>query len=112
MVANSKLKPVALAGHVKTTFVPERKMVSRGAPGNVTERPNTVPRFAVPSALVVPYRVLPDKTNPARGTPPSVFVKVTGSGSVKLYRFVKSEPSVLMANTVPTPPTPPPFAVP
>ena len=84
MVVDCNVKTVALVGHVKTTLVPERVMASNGAAGNVTERPNTAPSFAAPSTLAVPYRVLPDKINPASGTPPSVFVKVSGSGSVKL----------------------------
>src|ERR1017187_5555911 len=47
----------------------------------------------VPPPLAVPYRVLPDNTNPAIGFAPSL-------PPVKLYRFVKPLPSVLMANTV------------
>ena len=33
---------------------------------------NTVPLFALPPLVVVPYRVLPDKINPARGLDPSL----------------------------------------
>lgn len=66
---------------------------------------NSVPLFATPPELAVPYRILPDKNNPARGKVPSM--------TVKLCRFVKPVPSVLMANTVPAfKLPPPPYAVP
>jgi len=39
LVANSKVNPVALVGHVNVTFDPERMMVSCGG----KERLNTVP---------------------------------------------------------------------
>ena len=42
----------------------------------------------------------------------AVGVSREQAAGVKLYRFVKPVPSVLMANTVPLPPLPPPFAVP
>src|SRR5206468_9740787 len=65
---------------------------------------NTVPLPELPPRCAVPYRVLPDKINPAFGKPPSLLVPVLGSGSsaVKLCRVVKSVPSVLRANTVPS----------
>src|SRR6266850_1792131 len=53
----------------------------------------------------VPYRVLPDKTNPEQGKLPSLSPS-------KLCRFVKPDPSVLTAKTVPLPHRPPFFAVP
>src|SRR5437867_685649 len=43
---------------------------------------NTVPALELPPKYVVPYKVLPDKTNPARGKAPSLE-------PMKLYRFVK-----------------------
>ena len=46
----------------------------------------TVPFPKLPPANVVPYRVLPDKTKPVSGFPPSV--------RLKLCRFVKPVPSV------------------
>ena len=55
---------------------------------------NTVPSLKLPPDDAVPYKVFPDKTKPACGDAPSL-------PPVKLYKFVKPEPSVLMANTVP-----------
>ena len=66
---------------------------------------NTVPLSELPPKNAVPYRVLPDKTNPALGMLPSLPF-------VKLYRFVKPVPLVLTANTVPKPLVPPSLAVP
>src|SRR6266404_4346057 len=75
---------------------------------------NSVPLPQLPPRFAVPYRVLPDKTNPATGLAPSVLVIVepVKRGPVKLCRFVKPVPLVLMANTVPLPEVPPPLAVP
>ena len=63
---------------------------------------NTAPPLGgSPAYSVVPYKVLPDKINPAYGRavllPPS-----------KVCRFVKPVPSVLTLNTVPPPPELPP----
>jgi len=66
---------------------------------------NTVPLPELPPSLAVPYRMLPDIIKPASGLAPSLPL-------VKLCRFVKLEPSVLRANTVPLPPLPPCAAVP
>jgi len=66
---------------------------------------NTVPPSLVPPESAVPYRVLPDKINPASGVAPSL-------SAVKVCRFVKPVPSVLTANTVPLPLVPPLDVVP
>src|SRR5882672_9404598 len=66
---------------------------------------NTVPAPELPPRSAVPYRVLPDKINPAYGLAPSL-------PPVKLYKAVKPEPSVLTANTVPAPELPPYVVVP
>src|SRR5215207_1272995 len=66
---------------------------------------NTVPLPDVPPLRVVPYSILPERTNPACGRYPPLLV-------VKLCRFVNPVPSVLTANTVPKPELPPRFAVP
>src|SRR5665647_2413617 len=71
---------------------------------------NTVPLAELPPALAVPYRVLPDKINPASGLTPSLLVEF--DNAVKLYRFVKPVPSVLTLNTVPLPELPPIGVVP
>src|SRR5258708_21677769 len=77
------------------------------------ERLNTVPLPELPPCTVVPYSVLPDKSNPARGAAPSLLIYGKEAGvAVKLYRLVKPVPSVLRANTVPLPPLPPACAVP
>src|ERR1039457_1168836 len=76
LVVDCKVNPVALVGHVKTTFAPEGNMVSVGA-GALTDpnvRLNTVPLPFVPPADAVPYRVLPDKINRAVGKNPSLLV--------------------------------------
>src|SRR5262249_2776808 len=52
---------------------------------------NTVPLPPPPVQLVVPYKVLPDKINPAYGLSPSV-------PPVKTCRLVKLLPPVSMAN--------------
>src|SRR6266568_4175271 len=59
----------------------------------------------LPLPRAVPYRVSPDRINPARGPAPSL-------PPAKLCRFVKPVPSVLTANTVPKPEGPPVSAVP
>ena len=66
---------------------------------------NTVPEAQLPPEYAVPYKVLPDKINPPIGLAPSL-------PPVKLWRFVKPVPSVLKANTVPTPELSPAAAVP
>ena len=71
LVADCRVNPAAFVGHVTTTLVPERVMVSCGGPGNV--RLNTVPAAELPPADAVPYRVLPDKINPV-GLAPSLLV--------------------------------------
>src|SRR6266581_975757 len=82
------------------TFVPEGTRVSCGW----NERLNTVPLPALPPRYAVPYRVLPDNTNPATGLAPSL--------RLKLCRVVKPVPSVFRANTVPLPELLPDCAVP
>ena len=64
----------------------------------------TMPRPKLPASLVVPYRVLPDKINPASRLNPTLVVK--------LCKVVKPVPSVLTANTVPLPKLPPTYVVP
>src|SRR6266478_3353451 len=75
---------------------------------------NTVPWPQLPPPDAVPYRVSPDKSNPAYGLAPSLLVKLGSEPdvAVKLCRFVKPMPSVLTANTVPFPELPPWSAVP
>src|ERR1022692_3123229 len=71
---------------------------------------NTVPRPLVPPYSAVPYSVLPDKTNPACGSYPSLVLNPTRAP--KVCRVIKFEPLVLSANTVPVPLVPPYAAVP
>ena len=66
---------------------------------------NTVPLPELPPATAVPYSVLLDKSNSATGLAPSLM-------PIKLCRFVKYVPPVLMANTVPLCALPPYLAVP
>ena len=73
---------------------------------------NTVPYAELPPYAAVPYRVLPDKINPAYGLAPSLLGEKKPEVAVKLYRFVKPVPSVLTANTVPLAELPPRDAVP
>lgn len=65
-VVDCKVNPAggvgALVGHDKITFDPA-EFIANGGGGN--ERLNTVPDPALPPAYAVPYRVLPDRTNPA-----------------------------------------------
>ena len=77
-VVDCKVNPAALVGHVTITAAPEGNMVSVGA-GALTdpnERLNTVPLPELPPADAVPYRVLPDKINPACGLAPSLLVEL------------------------------------
>jgi len=105
-VADCKVNPAALVGHVKMTLAFERIIANCGALTltDPNERLNTVP-LAVLLPAVVPYRVSPDKINPAYGSAPPL-------PPVKLCRFVNPVPLVLMANTVPLPELPPTLAVP
>ncbi len=74
---------------------------------------NTVPWPELPPKYAVPYRVLPDKINPAAGTAPSLLVLCGGAlVAVKMCRVLKPVPSVLRANTVPVRFVPPQIAVP
>ena len=103
-VLHCKVSPVRLVGHARITFAPERKIVSGGgADDNVIL--NTVPLPEFPPEVVVPYRVLPKKINPAFGPAPSLLVP--DEVGRKLYSVVKLVPSVLTANTVPLPELPP-----
>jgi len=68
--ADCKVNPAALVGHVKIIFAPERMVVSCGA---TNERLNAVPKPELPPIIVVPYRVLPDKSKPP-GVAPSLLV--------------------------------------
>ena len=101
-VVDSKMYPEALADQVKTTLVPERAMASCGRD---SVKLNTVPLPELPPDAAVPYRVFPDKIKSVCGLAPS-------PPPVKLYRFVKPEPSVLMANSVPLLEVPPAIVVP
>src|SRR6185369_12901686 len=75
---------------------------------------NTIPSTDVPPPAVAPYKVMPDRTKPPYGYPPSVLVVVTpvSENPLKLCKFVKPVPSIFMANTVPYLSVPPPAAVP
>ncbi len=64
-----------------------------------------VPLFEAPLPVVVPYRTLPDRSRVPAGPPPSL-------PPVKVYKVLKSEPSILMANTVPVAQFPPAVVVP
>ena len=108
-VADCKVNHVALVGHVKMTLVSERVMPICGVPN---ERLNTVPKPKLPPMRAVPYRVLPDKIKLAYGLAPSLLVRRTPEHPVKLYRFVKAVPLVLILNTVPLFAPPPKLAVP
>ena len=102
--ADCKVKPAAFVGHLKITLAPEGITDScGGVTGN--ERLNTVPSPKSPPPDAVPYRVLPDKIKLAKGVAPSL-------PPLKSCSVVKPVPSVLMANTVPTPELPPSDAVP
>ena|SRR3989442_410715 len=57
LVVDCKVNATQSVGHVKTTFAPDRIIVSCGN----NERLNTVPLAALPPPLAVPYRVLFDK---------------------------------------------------
>ena len=96
-VVDCKVNPAALVGHVKIIFAPEGITVSCGW----NEILNTEPLPPLPPSYAVPYRVLPDRINPADGSAPSLLVPVFVSRAVKLYRFVKPVPSVFTLNTVP-----------
>ena len=104
-----KVNPAKLVGHIKTTFDPERSIVSCGC-GN--ERLNIVPYPELPPLVDVPYRVLPDKINLASGEIPSLLVTEKRDVAAKLCRVVKSVPLVLTLKTVPFPELPPYIAVP
>ena len=74
---------------------------------------NTAPWPEAPPTNVAPYRVLPDKTNAPNGRAPSLLpYGGEPEVAVKLCRFVRPVPSVLMANIVPLPELPPTDAVP
>ncbi len=64
-VVDCKVKPEALVGHVKVRLAPERLIASCGGDGKV--RLNIVPKEEAPPAVVVPYRILPDKISPPTG---------------------------------------------
>lgn len=114
-VADCKVKPVALVGHVRTTLFPERVMVNCGGRlADSSERLNTVPTSELPPWYAVPYRVLPDKIK-SFGNAPSLFMKESGgkaSYAEKLYKLVNPVPFVLTAKTVPFPALPPSDAAP
>ena len=94
-VVDCRVKPVKLVGHVKIKFPEAGVIVScGGATGR--EMLNMVPFPVAPPALVVPKSKLADKTKPAMGLAPSLFVAGTEelSNGVKLCRAVKPVPSV------------------
>ena len=102
LVANSRVYPEGLADQVKIALVPERVMASSGR-GSVKLKMVPLPELPPPAA--VPYRVLPDRIKSVCGLAPSLL-------PVKLYKLVKPEPSVLMANNVPLLEVPPAKVVP
>ena len=63
LVADRKVNPEALVGHVKITLAPDNR-IDNCDPNN--ERLNNMP-LSEPAPASVPYRLLPDKTNPACG---------------------------------------------
>ena len=66
-VMDCKVNAAALVGHVKMAFAPEEMIASCGGLTDPNERLNTVPLPELPPNAAVPYRVLPDKINPAFG---------------------------------------------
>ena len=75
----------------------------------------TVPLPELPPAVVVPYRVLPDKINSAAGLAPSLFVKRPEAlypPAAKVCSVRKAVPSVLTPKTTPWPEMPPYAVVP
>ena len=104
-VVDCKVNPVALVGQLKMTFAPAGVIVSCGrVTGNVML--NIVPLPQVPPRQVVPYKLLPVKSNGAPGQAP-LFGE-----PAKLWSTVYPEPSLLSAKTVPWPALPPPPMVP
>lgn len=73
-VVHCKVKPVALLGHVRITYAPERTIASGGVLTDPKERLNTVPLPELPPDDAVPYNVPPDKINSALGLAPSLLV--------------------------------------
>jgi hypothetical protein len=75
-VVDCKVNPAASVGHVKMTLAPKGIMVrvGTGALTDPNERLNTVPSPELPPQPAVPYRVVPDKINPAYGLAPSLLV--------------------------------------
>src|ERR1700733_9208770 len=71
---------------------------------------NTVPWPEGPPAAATPYRILPDKINPAHGLAPPLLALETKAE--KRYRLVKLVPLVLTANIAPRPELPPFTVVP
>ena len=65
-----KSNPAILDGHVKMILAPDGVIARRG----VNERLKTVPLPEAPPELVVPYKALPDNTNPPDGCAPSLLV--------------------------------------
>ena len=72
-VVDCRVNPATLVGHVKITLALEGIIVSCDALTDPKERLNTVPRPELPPSRAVPYRVLPDKINPAHGVAPSLL---------------------------------------
>ena len=62
-VVDCKVNPAALVGHVKITYGPEGIIVSCGGRRQRKTEHRALPEL--PPSAVVPYRVLPDKINPA-----------------------------------------------
>lgn len=62
LVVDCRVNPVAFVGHVKTTLVPERMIISCGRLTDPSERLNTVPLPPLPPLCAVPYKVLLDKS--------------------------------------------------
>ena len=73
LVADNKVKPDELVGQVRITFPGMGVILSCG--GACTARLNNVPLPHLPPLHAVPYKVFPDKSNPAVGFAPSILVE-------------------------------------
>jgi hypothetical protein len=70
------LNPTALAGQLRTMFVPAGVIVRNGLLTVPGDKPNTVPFPALPPFAVVPYKTFPDMTRPPKAPYSAVPCKV------------------------------------